>query len=174
VGVAVTPLVGRDVSGRAPTKKDRDLTVNAEVIACRLGATADGAEAGGCVKRKMLVAGVVSTIAIVGAAAPAVAEPPGQAKDPEAFVCDGEDVEIVTAGRNGWIDDARYKAVTFSIEGTFTPTGGTPQPVSESKTWAGGKDVNSPDLVTCTVDFSETDETGTFEAHVEITAVPVG
>ena len=113
----------------------------------------------------------VASIAVAGAAS---AEPPGQAKDPEAWVCDGEDVLIVTAGRNGWIDDARYQAVTFSIERTFTPTGGTPQPVTDSKTWAGGKDVNSPDLVTCTQDISETDETGTFEAHLEITAVPVG
>jgi hypothetical protein len=35
-------------------------------------------------------------------------------------------------------------------------------------------DANSPDLITCTSDFSETDETGTVEAHVEITAVPAG
>jgi hypothetical protein len=60
--------------------------------------------------RKTLVAGVVSTIAVVGTAAPAVAEPPGQAKAPEAWVCDGEEVTIVTAGRNGWIDEARYQA----------------------------------------------------------------
>jgi hypothetical protein len=26
--------------------------------------------------------------------------------------------------------------VTFSLEGMFTPTGGTPEPFSESKTWA--------------------------------------
>ena len=122
--------------------------------------------------RKMLVASVISTIAIVGTAMPAIAQPPGQADQPEAFVCDGEDTLIVTAGRNGWIDDTKYHAVTFSIEGTFTPTGGTPEPFSESKTWAGGKDANSPDLITCTSDFSETDETGTVEAHVEITAVP--
>jgi hypothetical protein len=63
--------------------------------------------------------------------------------------------------------------VTFSIEGTFTPTGGTPEPFSESKTWAGGKDTNNPDLITCTADVSETDETGTFEAHFEVTAVSV-
>jgi hypothetical protein len=124
--------------------------------------------------RKMLVASVMSTIAIVGTAVPAVAQPPGQADSPEAFVCDGEDTLIVTAGRNGWIDDTKYHAVTFSIEGTFTPIGGTPQPFSESKIWAGGKDANSPDLITCTSDFSETDETGTVEAHVEITAVPAG
>ena len=32
--------------------------------------------------RKMLVAGVISTIAIVGTAVPAVAQPPGQAEAP--------------------------------------------------------------------------------------------
>jgi hypothetical protein len=123
--------------------------------------------------RKMLVVSAMSAIAILGTALPAIAQPPGQTDSPEAFVCDGEDTLIVTAGRNGWIDDTKYHAVTFSIEGTFTPTGGTPQAFSESKTWAGGQDANSPDLITCTSDFSETDDTGTFEAHFEITAVPV-
>jgi hypothetical protein len=123
--------------------------------------------------RKMLVAGVISAIALIGTTVPAIAQPPGQADSPEAFVCDGEDTLIVTAGRNGWIDDTKYHAVTFSIEGTFTPTGGTPEPFSEFKTWAGGQDANNPDLITCTSDVSETDDTGTFEAHFEITAVPV-
>ena len=68
----------------------------------------------------------------------------------------------------------KYHAVTFSIEGTFTPVGGTPEPVSDSKTWAGGKDANSHDLITCTSDFTETDETGTVEGSIEITAVPAG
>lgn len=122
--------------------------------------------------RKMLVAGVMSTIALIGTAMPAVAEP--QHRTPEEWVCDGEDTQIVTAGRNGWIDETKYHAVTFSAEGTFTPNGGTPEPFSDTKTWAGGKDANSPDLITCTADFSETDETGTFEAHFEVTAVPVG
>ena len=124
--------------------------------------------------RKMLVAGVLSAIAVVGTALPAAAQPPGHEDTPEAFICDGEETLIVTAGRNGWIGDVKYHAVTFSIEGTFTPVGGTPEPFSESKTWAGGKDANSPDAITCTSDFTETDETGTVEAHVEITAVPAG
>jgi hypothetical protein len=124
--------------------------------------------------RKILVVVVLSTIAIVGTAVSAVAQPPGQEKNPESFVCDGEETLIITAGRNGWIGDTKYHAVTFSIEGTFTPTGGTPEPFSEFKTWAGGKDANNPDLITCTADVSETDETGTFEAHIEVTAVPVG
>jgi hypothetical protein len=124
--------------------------------------------------RKLLVAGVMSAIALIGTAMPAVAQPPGQEKNPEMFVCDGEDTLIVTAGRNGWIDGTQYHAVTFSIEGSFTPTGGTPEPFSEFKTWAGGMDANSPDLITCTADVSETDETGTFAAHFEVTAVPLG
>ena len=33
--------------------------------------------------RKMLVAGVMSTIALIGTAVPAVAQPPGQEKSPE-------------------------------------------------------------------------------------------
>ena len=46
--------------------------------------------------------------------------------------------------------------------------------IAEFKTWAGGKDANNPDLITCTSDVSETDDTGTFEAHFEVTAVPAG
>jgi hypothetical protein len=124
--------------------------------------------------RKMLVAGVLSTIAVVGTAVPAAAQPPGQEDSPEVFDCGGEETMIVTAGRNGWIDGVKYHAVTFSVEGTFTPVGGEPVPISEFKTWAGGKDADSPDLITCTSDFTETDETGTVEATFTVTAVPVG
>ena len=129
---------------------------------------------GECVMRKMLVAGALSTIAIVGTAVPAAAQPPGQEGSPEVFDCGGEETLIVTAGRNGWIGGVKYQAATFSVEGTFTPVGGTPEPFSDSKTWAGGKDANSPDLITCTSDFTETDETGTAEGRIEITAVPAG
>ena len=122
--------------------------------------------------RKLLVTGVMSTIVLIGAGAPADAAP--QQRAPEKWVCDGADTLIVTAGRNGWIDDTKYHAVSFTIEGSFTPTGGAPEPFSESKTWAGGRDASSADLITCTADVSETDETGTFEAHFEVTAVPVG
>ena len=34
--------------------------------------------------RKMLVASVISTIALIGTAVPAVAQPPGQAKPPRS------------------------------------------------------------------------------------------
>ena len=68
--------------------------------------------------RRMLVVGVMSMIAIVGTAVPAVAQPPGQEKNPEMFVCDGEETLIVTAVRNGWIGDTHYQAVEASFDGT--------------------------------------------------------
>jgi hypothetical protein len=127
--------------------------------------------------RKMLVAGVLSTVAVVGTAVPAAAQPPGQEKNAEEFVCsNGEPTTttIIPAGRNGWIDGVKYHAVEFLIVGTFTPVGGEPVAVSDSKTWAGGKDVDSPDLITCTSTILEDDETGTFEGTFTVTAVPAG
>jgi hypothetical protein len=90
----------------------------------------------------------------------------------EVFICDGEETTIFTAGRNGWVDDVKYQAVSFSIEGTFTPTGGEPQPFTDTKVWAGGKDLGDPDALTCTADISEQSDEGLFEAHLEVIAVP--
>ena len=58
----------------------------------------------------------------------------------EQFVCNGEDVTIFTAGRNGWVDGVKYKAVMLTVEGAG---------FSEVKVWGGGKDLNSPDAITC-------------------------
>ena len=116
----------------------------------------------------------MAAIATVGMVSTAGAVPPGlEKKDPEPWVCGGVAVEIFTAGRNGWIGDTQYHAVSFSFEGTFTPTGGAPEPVSFSKTWANGKGADDPDAITCTQDIDETDDTGHFVAHGEVTAVPV-
>jgi hypothetical protein len=91
----------------------------------------------------------------------------------EVFICDGEETTIFTAGRNGWVEGVvKYHAVSFSIEGTFTPTGGEPQPISETKVWGGGKDLDDPDAITCTADVSEQSEEGVFEAQLEVIAVP--
>ena len=77
-----------------------------------------------------VAAGVfVATLGVV----PTAAADPGHTA--EEFVCDGAATTIFTAGRNGWIDGVKYHAVSFSIEGTFTPTGGEPQPVSDTKVW---------------------------------------
>ena len=85
--------------------------------------------------RKVLV-GVAAAIAVVGmSGGTAIAAPPEKPSKAEEWVCGGEDTTIFTAGRNGWVDGVHYHAVSFSIEGTFTPTGGEPEPFSESKTW---------------------------------------
>ena len=118
--------------------------------------------------RKMaVVAGVC--VATMGVVSTAEAAPTHTA---EVFVCDGEETTIFTAGRNGWVDGVKYQAVSFSIEGTFTPTGGDPQPVSDTKVWGGGKDLSNPDAITCTANVSEQNEEGLFEAVIEVIAVP--
>jgi hypothetical protein len=118
--------------------------------------------------RKILVAaGVI--VGALGIVSTAGADP---THTPEVFVCDGEETTIFTAGRNGWIDGVKYHAVSFSLEGTFTPTGGEPQPVTETKVWGGGKDLGRPDAITCTADVTEESDEGLFEAHIEVIAVP--
>jgi hypothetical protein len=118
--------------------------------------------------RKVLVAAGVF-LATLGVVSTAQAAPTHTA---EVFVCDGEETTIFTAGRNGWVDGVKYQAVSFSIEGTFTPSGGEPQPFSETKVWGGGKDLGDPSAITCTADVSEESDEGVFEAHIEVIAVP--
>ena len=118
--------------------------------------------------RKTLVAGAVGAIAAVGSISVADAAPPGlEKKQGEEWVCNGEDVVIFTAGRNGWIGDAHYQAIEFSFEGTFTPAGGGPvEEFSFEKSWpsTGGE------TISCTQDFTETNDEGTFVGHGEVTA----
>lgn len=76
---------------------------------------------------------------------------------------------IVTAGRNGWIDGVKYKAVEFSIDGTFTPTGGEPQSVDEFKQWGGGAGAGT---ITCTMHVDDTSPDGHFVADFRVVAVP--
>lgn len=88
--------------------------------------------------KRWAVAGVVAAVVSVGGGSLAAAEPPN--REPEVFICDGVETEIITAGRNGWVDGVKYKAVQFTFEGDgFTDT----------KVWGGGKDLNDPDAITC-------------------------
>ena len=120
--------------------------------------------------RKVLV-GVAAAIAVVGMSGGTALATPEKPSKAEEWDCGGEETTIFTAGRNGWVDGVQYHAVSFSIEGTFTPTGGEPEPFSESKTWAGGK--SGPGEITCTQHFQETDAEGTVVADGEVTAFPV-
>jgi hypothetical protein len=120
-------------------------------------------------RRRLLVAATGVFVATLGVVPTAEAAPTHTA---EVFVCDGEETTIFTAGRNGWVDGVQYHAVLFSFEGTFTPTGGEPEPFSETKVWGGGKDLGDPDAITCTADVSEQSDEGLFEAQFEVIAVP--
>ena len=93
--------------------------------------------------KRWAVAGAVATIVSVGAGASAGAIPKGE---PEVWDCGGETTMIVTAGRNGWIDGVKYKAVQL----TFTGPG-----FSDTKVYGGGKDLNSPEAITCTLEDGE-------------------
>jgi hypothetical protein len=120
--------------------------------------------------RKTLVAGAVSAIATVGSISVADAAPPGlEKKEGEEWVCNGEDVVIFTAGRNGWIGDTHYHAIEFSFEGTFTPAGGDPVEESFERTWPS----KGGETISCTQDITETNEEGTFVGHGEVTAESV-
>ncbi len=95
---------------------------------------------------------VAASTLVVGGAAQAA---PIKDAKAEAWVCEGEDVTIYTAGRNGWIDGVLYKAASFTVVGTFTPTGGEPEPFTETQTWGGGR--SGPGEITCTQHFEETE-----------------
>jgi hypothetical protein len=118
--------------------------------------------------KRWAVAGAVAAIVTVGVASTAGAIPK---REPEVWNCPGGTTMIVTAGRNGWVGDTQYHAVTFSIRGLFTPTGGTAQPVVEDKQWAGGE--AGADAITCTMHVDDTSPDGHFVADFRVTAVPV-
>ena len=83
-------------------------------------------------RKRWALAGAVVAVVTVGASSTAGAIPK---REPEIWNCPGGTTMITTAGRNGWIDGVKYKAVEFSLSGTFTPPGGTPEPVDEFKQW---------------------------------------
>ena len=86
--------------------------------------------------------------------------------------CDGVRTEILTAGRNGWVGGVKFKAMEFSIVGSFDPTGPAPaEPFTEFKQWAGGA-TGSADEITCTAHVDETDAEGRFVADFTVIAVP--
>ena len=114
--------------------------------------------------KRCALACMVATVATLSVASTAGAIPN---KVPEPWVCGGTATPIVTAGRNGWIDGVKYKALELTIVGTFTPTGGTPQPFTEFKQWAGGGTG-----ITCTMHVDQTDDEGHFVGDFNVVAVP--
>lgn len=93
--------------------------------------------------KRWAVAGAVATIVAVGAGTSVGAAPK---QTVETFVCGTETVSFTVAGRNGWVNGDRYKAVQFTFEG-----GG----FTDTKVYGGGKDLGRPDAFTCTQTFPE-------------------
>jgi hypothetical protein len=115
--------------------------------------------------KRWAVAAAMATVVSVGAGSTAGAAP---SKNVETWICNGMPTEITVAGRNGWIGGQHYQAHNFSIVGTFTPTGGTPETINETKWTTGRSGLN------CTMSVDFTDEEGRFVAVLRVTAVPVG
>jgi hypothetical protein len=62
---------------------------------------------------------------------------------------------------------------SFDFEGTFTPTGGDPQPISFSSVKGNGGPANGT-YDTCTFEESDSDASGTFEATGTVVALIQG
>jgi hypothetical protein len=119
--------------------------------------------------RKKFVSGMLAAIATigVGSAVGAIPDKPG-----ETFNCPGGTTTFVTAGRNGWVGDTKYKALSFTVEGTVTALDGSTEDVSEAKVWGRGQ--SGPGAITCTAPINESGPEGTFVGTVTVVAIPVG
>jgi len=119
---------------------------------------------------RKLIAGaalaLTAGIAILGGASVAGAAP---SKNVEVYICDGVETEIVVAGRSGWIDGVHYHAHNIVVEGTFTPTGGEPEPFTDTE-WTSGRTGG----LECFQDFTFTDEGGTATGTITLNAIPTG
>jgi len=119
------------------------------------------------VRRALVAAAIVATG--LGVASQASAAP---TKNVEQFVCDGKPTEIVTAGRNGWIDGVRWQAMEFTVTGVADPVDGDPFPVNDHKEWAGGA-TGADEEVTCVQAINDSDpEEGTFVGRVTVIIRP--
>ena len=83
----------------------------------------------------------------------------------------GVPTTIFTAGRNGWINGVHYQAASFTVAGTFTPTGGDPEPFTDAKVWGGGR--TRAGTITCTQHVVETSPEGTVVYDAQVIAFPV-
>jgi hypothetical protein len=117
--------------------------------------------------RKLFAAAAI-VVTGVGVASQASAAP---TKNVEPFVCDGKPTSIVTAGRNGWIDGVRWQAMEFTVTGVATPTGGTPEQISDHKEWAGGA-TGAAEEVTCVQPINDNGPEGTFIGSVSVIIRP--
>ena len=110
-------------------------------------------------------AGAVAAIVTVGASSTAGAIPK---REPEVWNCPGGTTMIVTAGRNGWIGDTHYQAVSFRPPARSLPPEGRR---SRSPSSSSGPVARLAGAITCTMHVDDVSPDGHFVADFRVTAV---
>ncbi len=123
--------------------------------------------------KRWIVACVLATIVVAMAAVPTAGAIPK--KSSETWTCEGEEVVITEAGRNGWIDGVHYQAVYINFTGVFTPEGdGDPQFESEEHFYGNRGNLVHPEAIRCNLHVEETTPgEGTFVGDGFVIAIPV-
>jgi hypothetical protein len=121
---------------------------------------------------RKLLAGAAVVMASIGVATTAGAAP---TKNVESFFCAppvAVPTQIVTAGRNGWINGVKYQALEYRVTGIVTTPEGESVPVNDSKVWGGGA-TGASDEITCFQLINDSDPTeGTFVGSVTVIIRP--
>lgn len=122
--------------------------------------------------KRWVVACAVATIVVMGAVIPTAGAIP---KNGETWTCEGEEVVIAEAGRNGWVDGVHYHAVYIEFLGVFTPEGGgDPVFESEQKFYGNRGDLVDPEAIRCELHIEETTPgEGSFVGDGFVIAIPV-
>ena len=120
---------------------------------------------------RWVVACAVAAIVVLGAVIPTAGAIP---KNGETWTCEGEEVVIAEAGRNGWVDGVHYQAVYIEFVGVFTPVGGgEPESESEQKFYGNRSNLVHPEAIRCDLHVEETSDEGTFVGDGHVIAIPV-
>jgi hypothetical protein len=120
--------------------------------------------------KRWAVAGAVAAVVSVGAGTTAGAIP----KSGSTWTCEGEEVFIAEAGRNGWVNgEQHYQAVYINFTQVFTPVEGDPQFFSFEKFYGNRGNLVAPDAVRCEQHFEQMDAGGTFVSDGFVIAIPV-
>jgi hypothetical protein len=121
--------------------------------------------------KRWAVACALATIVAMGAIPTAGAIPKGG----ETWTCEGQEVFIAEAGRNGWVDGVHYLAVYIEFVGVFTPEGGGDSvSESEQKFYGNRGNLVDPEAIRCDLHIEETTPgEGTFVGDGHVIAIPV-
>ena len=122
-------------------------------------------------KRWAVTCAVATIVAIGAVSTDGGGDPEGHG---ETWTCEGEEVVIAEAGRNGWVDGVHYQAVYIEFVGVFTPEGGAPVFESEQKFYGNRGNLIHPEAIRCNLHIEETTPgEGSFVGDGFVIAIPV-